>query len=322
MVWFSWGRLRSKALAIGTAGLCLAFADGAQAQTQAGSLEQVRAENEPCLGCHSEAGFSSGAHARIPRQDIAEHFVDPAVFEKSNHGKVACVTCHVTGFASFPHIEKPSRQTNTCADCHARIVLRIEEQFLKSVHERKLPKAFTCTTCHDPHVFIHEKKFSLAREIVRQDNGMCLQCHADPERFARMTKTAMRDLHAIHHWLPNADAHWAAVRCVECHTAAPQRVLSHEILAASGAERNCVACHSVDSALRVRLYRHLVAEEREQAGFLNSVIMNEAYVIGATRNRYLDLASLLLLGAVAGGIALHGAARIVAALIRRRRGHV
>jgi hypothetical protein len=69
----------------------------------------------------------------------------------------------------------------------------------------------------------------------------------------------------------------------------------------------------------VRLYRHRLEEERETAGFINTLILNEAYVIGATRNRYLDAGFGLVAAAVVGGIALHGLARWVAALRRRRR---
>jgi hypothetical protein len=286
------------------------------------AIRKAREANSACLGCHTESGFRSGSHPEIPAKDMEGLFKDAALFEASNHGKVECVACHVTGFNTFPHTPKEVRKTNSCEECHARTFLRIEEQFLKSVHEQKLPQTFTCTSCHDPHVFVHQKRFQDIRAVVRQDNGMCLQCHANPERFAQMTKAAVRDLHAIHAWLPNREAHWDAVRCVECHTPEPQKILSHEILAAARAERNCVSCHSVDSALRVRLYRFLVEQEREQAGFINSVIVNEAYVIGATRNRYVDQLSYLLLALVAGGIALHALARVVAALVRKRKGHV
>ena len=282
-------------------------------------LEKIKAANGQCLDCHSEEGFASGRHPEFSRQAIEEHFVDPDTFEASNHGHVECVACHVTGFTKFPHLEPPSTATNFCDECHTRIFLRIEDQFLKSVHAQDLSEKFTCTTCHDPHVFRQETHFSQVREAVAQDNGMCLGCHEDPEKFAIYSLEEPPDLAEIHDWLPNIRTHWDSVRCVECHTPEPGKVVSHEILAANRAERDCVACHSVESSLRVRLYRHRVAEEREKAGFLNSVIMNEAYVIGATRNRYLDLASFILSGVVVAGIALHGLGRLVAAWVRRRR---
>ena len=211
-----------------------------------------------------------------------------------------------------------------CDECHTRKFLRIEDQFAKSVHAKdEIKDKFTCSTCHDPHVFQHEKYLSSPREAVQQDNTMCLQCHGSDEAFAQMTKEPRPDLAEKHEWLPNNPLHWAAVRCVECHTPVPKKVLSHEILNAEKAEKNCVACHSTDSTLRVRLYRHVVETEHEQvgyfAGFVNSMILNEAYIIGATRNRYLDIVFGIVSVLVISGIAVHSVLRILAGWRRRRR---
>lgn len=285
-------------------------------------IERIRRANAQCLDCHSEAGMQALTRPDVNKAALAGRLVDPEAFLKSNHANVECVACHVTGFKEFPHAEVAKQQINNCDECHTRQFLRIEDQFAKSVHAKKAkeqPGSFTCVTCHDPHVFLKASHFSTTRQAVRQDNAMCLQCHASDERFAQLSKDARPDLQKIHDWLPNTPLHWAAVRCVECHTPVPQSILSHEILPAERAEKNCVACHSANSTLRVRLYRHLVEEERETVGFINSVILNEAYVIGATRNRYLDMAFGLATAVVVGGIALHGLARFVAGLRRRRR---
>jgi len=108
---------------------------------------------------------------------------------------------------------------------------------------------------------------------------------------------------------------------VECHTppsTVRQLSLSHEILAKDRAERECVTCHTRDSSLRTRLYRHLIAEEEETAGFANAVILRSAYVVGATRNTYVDTAGTWLLGLTVAGVLVHGVLRIFAALRRRR----
>jgi len=59
------------------------------------------------------------------------------------------------------------------------------------------------------------------------------------------------------------------------------------------------------------LYKHKVQEERSKAGFYNGVIMNEGYVIGANRNYYLGVISLVMFGFVAFGIAIHATLRIL-----------
>lgn len=94
-------------------------------------------------------------------------------------------------------------------------------------------------------------------------------------------KKARPDIDKIHEWLPNAPRHWEAVRCVECHTPESTHsklALSHEILDKEQAQRNCVSCHSKDTALRTRLYRHMAQEETNEMGFLNSAVLGDAYV--------------------------------------------
>ena len=58
------------------------------------------------------------------------------------------------------------------------------------------------------------------------------------------------------------------------------------------------------------LYKHQSLEAREKYGFLNAVVMNEAYVIGANRNYFLNLVSVIIFGLVMGGLAIHIIARI------------
>ncbi len=291
-------------------------------EISAADLERIRQSNAKCLECHSEDGLHDLTRTDVDKEKLATFLVKPDLYADSNHGNVECVACHVKGFAEFPHAEADKKQINWCDECHTRQFLRIEDQFFKSVHAKKseeTPGSFTCVTCHDPHVFLQASHFSTTRAAVRQDNDMCLQCHASDERFAQVSKDARPDLEALHDWLPNTPLHWNAIRCVECHTPVPKKVLSHEILPAEKAEKNCVACHSVNSSLRVRLYRHLVEEERETVGFVNSVILNEAYVIGATRNRYLDMFFGVFAVVITAGFGLHGLVRILAAIRRRRR---
>ena len=309
------------------AGLVLAIAstDALAKKTteiSAADLERVRQNNAKCLECHSEDGMRTVERDDVDKQKLGALLVHPEVFQKSSHGVVECVACHVKGFTEFPHAEGKKKLVNWCDECHTRKFLRIEDQFFKSVHAKiadKKPDAFTCTTCHDPHVFIQESNFKQTRNAVRQDNDACLQCHGSNQRFAEISTETQPDLTKVHDWLPNNPLHWDAVRCVECHTPVPGKVFSHEILSADKAEKNCVSCHSVESSLRVRLYRHRVAEERETAGFLNSIILNEAYVIGATRNRYLDMSFGIIGAVVLAGIGLHGLGRMIAAVFRKRR---
>ena len=96
-------------------------------------------------------------------------------------------------------------------------------------------------------------------------------------------------------------------------------MLSHEILNKEKAEKKCLSCHSANSALKVRLYRHLVKDEQQRLGFTNSVILSNSYVIGATRHPLLDGALIGLVALTLVGVLAHGVIRIVAATLRRDR---
>jgi hypothetical protein len=83
----------------------------------------------------------------------------------------------------------------------------------------------------------------------------------------------------------------------------------HLILSAKSAVRECVECHTANSALTEKLFRHMATEDR-QSGFLNSVILNNYYMVGATQNKMLDEFMWGLFGLSLLGILLHGATRL------------
>jgi hypothetical protein len=115
-----------------------------------------------------------------------------------------------------------------------------------------------------------------------------------------------------HEWLPNQAAHFASVRCIECHTSLSDSVLvAHHVQPMELAVKNCSECHSKNSILMASLYKHEAKESRKQYGFINGVILNEAYVIGANRNEILSFAGILLFFLVLGGISVHIIARII-----------
>ena len=145
------------------------------------------------------------------------------------------------------------------------------------------------------------------------------------EKLLRKRNDAARGIAkeaSVADWLPNTKAHWKAVRCVECHTpeVAAGKMLSHEILNKEKAEKKCLTCHSTDSSLKTRLYRHMVKDEQQRLGFTNSVILSNSYVIGATRHPQLDKIVIGFIGLTLVGVLGHGAVRFIAALRRRNNG--
>jgi hypothetical protein len=70
------------------------------------------------------------------------------------------------------------------------------------------------------------------------------------------------------------------------------------------AVKKCNECHSRSSMLMASLYKFQSKEQRRD-GFFNGIILNESYVIGANRNEYLNLLSLIIFGLVVIIIVVH-----------------
>jgi predicted CXXCH cytochrome family protein len=291
------------------------------------TIEQVRKWNAECFACHTEAALHKPPRPDMDMAKLAQALTDPAAYAKSNHSGMACRTCHLDTYRDYPHAVagKPKPETLACNECHAQKAWRVEDQVAKSVHSKNLSGKFTCNTCHNAHVYTKAELLKDPAKVVAQDNGICLNCHESDKKFAEFggTLTPQKkrpDIDAIHAWLPNTKRHWQAVRCIDCHTPASTTrtlAMSHEILNKDKAQRDCVTCHTKDSALRTRLYRHMAETETASLGFLNSAVMGESYVIGATRNTYLDLLGLGMVGLTLAGVVGHGLIRFVIA--RRRR---
>lgn len=322
-----WGIAVAPLLAV----LLLAWPAAAQTKgaipTDPALVEKIQKSNAECIACHTEGALKAPPRADMDLEKLRDALVDPALFATSNHAGMECKVCHGQGYAAFPHDTGAKALISTCGECHAQKSMRIETQYEKSIHAQHLKDKFTCQTCHDPHVYKVAAKLGDPRRIVSQDNAMCLDCHNSDLRFASfgMTLTPVKrrpDIDTIHAWLPNTRLHWQAVRCVECHTpVSPTKSLglSHEIVGKDKAEKNCVACHTRQTALSTRLYRHLAEQETEQLGFVNSVMLRSAYIVGATRNVHLDTAALWLFGLTVAGLGAHGVIRLVLTVIRRRR---
>ncbi len=249
------------------------------------SASELDAASKACLECHADGKEKMG---------------------DSIHAALGCGGCH-SGCDAVPH--KPRKEpARDCTSCHSDNVQpyfmsRTAHEVRASVHSRVVDENFACTSCHSPHEFIPVRKMTGVPQVIGIANSACLACHDKPELAQK------------HTWIPMWELHTRSARCVDCHTPGREDTV-HLILSARSAQRDCVACHGRDSLLLDKLYKHVAREERK-SGFVNAAIMNNAYMIGATKYEGLDRASLIGFGAVGAGIALHALARSAAA--RRRR---
>jgi len=69
--------------------------------------------------------------------------------------------------------------------------------------------------------------------------------------------------------------------------------VSHLINPIEKAVKRCNECHSQNSMLMSTLYKFQSKEQRND-GFFNGIILNQSYVIGANRNEYLNILSIII----------------------------
>lgn len=275
-------------------------------------------ENQQCFNCHGNEKFyyyNDWLERDIKERMNPYYIIDSALFYQSNHKTFRCIDCHSMDYAEFPHNrELRMEPIYECMDCHGYDdnyaeynFEKIEEEFHKSVHSTNHDEEFTCWMCHDPHTYkINARTNFSVKEVIKYDNEICLSCHADIDKYQLLTTKSNPNILETHDWLPNQEAHFMNVRCIECHTQVQDNLLvAHNVEPKENAVKKCVECHSANSLLMASLYRYRAVERRNEFGFLNGAILTEAYVIGANGHPLLRMASIVIFVVVLLVIAIH-----------------
>jgi hypothetical protein len=292
-------------------------------QVQKGIENNLFAEdNEKCLICHGEPYFEiEDTTTGITRNRMMcdDYLISRDEFYQSNHWSFACTDCHSYDFEIFPH-PVPARleEPYNCIDCHGYdeqyAQFKFEEiqlEYDSSTHAKI--DGFSCWKCHDPHSYeVTARNTDDFEKVILYGNNICLECHSNYDQFRLLTDREETQIVETHQWLPNQRAHFESVRCIECHTAISDSILiAHTILPMEKAVKKCTECHSADSRLMATLYKFQSMEARRTNGFLNAIIMNQSYVIGANRNIILNILSFLIFGGVIFVILIHTFFRII-----------
>ena len=272
-------------------------------------------ENESCFRCHGEKYYTlsepvTGIEKKRMMSD--QYRFERKDFYQSNHKTFACLDCHAFGFEEFPHpLSARLEEPYACMDCHGYDEAyaqyhfeEIDEEYANSAHSEI--DGFSCWKCHNAHTYkINIRNTTNLEQTIVYDNNICLECHANIVNYALLTEIEEIDLVNKHDWLPNQVAHFASVRCIECHTTINDSILvAHDVRPKEEAVKKCTECHSSNSRLMSTLYKFQSKENRKN-GFVNAVILNESYVIGANRNVFLNYASIALFGFVVFVICVH-----------------
>lgn len=274
-------------------------------------------ENERCLKCHGQERYeydNESLGTTVKDLMCTDRIIPRDDFYRANHRKFACTDCHSADYNTFPHPGELRMELKyNCLDCHggdeafAKFNFEgIDAAYKQSVHYKLEEYGYTCWSCHNPHSYrINIRNSQNLKETILYDNNICLHCHSDQNRLNLMSDEMNADIMKTHEWLPNQASHFKNVRCIECHAKANDTLLvSHQILKKDEAVKRCNECHSRNSLLMASLYKFKSKEQRRD-GFFNGIILNESYVIGANRNEYLNIFSIVVFGFVLLVIGVH-----------------
>lgn len=281
-------------------------------------------ENSKCFKCHGSPMYSfynDVLERNVTKRMNPYFLVDSVSFYDQNHSSFVCIDCHSYDYRTFPHDNELQMDLMpSCFDCHEGDDAtaeynfeKIDHEFLESVHSTKHSDEFTCWMCHNPHTYkINARNNENIKETIIYDNNICLSCHADYNKYQLITHEKNSNIIEKHDWLPNQIAHFASVRCIECHTQSADDILvAHHILAKDEAVKKCVECHSSNSMLMASLYKYQAQESRRKYGFFNAAILSDSYIIGANRNLYLNILSAAIFGIIIFLILIHAILRII-----------
>ncbi len=288
------------------------------------SKHKNSSENEKCFQCHGQSKYTyinEGTKKVITKKMYVELILKRSVFYESNHREFKCIDCHSEEYQTFPHAGTLRMEVKpNCLDCHggdekyAKFHFEnIEKEFQASVHSEKHGSDFTCWMCHNAHTYLITARTSEnIKQTIAYDNAICLNCHSDINEYQLLTNKEIPNLIKKHDWLPNQKLHFQSVRCIECHTKKinDSTLVGHKILPKKQAVKRCEECHSTNSVLLASLYRYKIKEIRTTQGFFKGVIANDSSVIGANRNFFLNVISVIIAAFVLIGIFIHTLFRI------------
>ncbi len=279
-------------------------------------------DNERCFKCHGQKVYeytNENFGRQIKALMFSERFIERSRYYQSNHKSFSCTDCHSEEYTKFPHSgELRMAQIYNCIDCHggdekfAKFHFEeIEGEYKNSIHFKLEEEGFSCWKCHGPHDYkINIRNVTNLKETILYDNNICLNCHANFSHFQLLSEREEINILKKHEWLPNQATHFKSVRCIECHAEINDTVIvSHLIKSKEEAVKRCNECHSQNSLLMSTLYKFESKEQRKD-GFFNGIILNQSYVIGANRNEYLNIISLVIFACIILIIGVHSYFRI------------
>ncbi len=265
-----------------------------------------------CISCHIKSENQTTFSKSLVNYEKSVH---GSQLMSGNQNAATCIDCHGTH-----DLQKASSPTSTvnklniskvCGKCH----ISTAHEYEMSIHGKALANGNedspSCTFCHGEHDIAKIPEITPAvfsanhinkTTFIENQMVYCVVCHVDK---AMMDKYNVSTVEKAHEWLPKMSIHWETVRCIDCHSSFSPPHMSHDILPPEKTVQKCEECHSKNSILMTKLYKHEKERSREKFGFINGTILSDAYVVGTTRNLILDTGFIMLLSITAIFILLH-----------------
>ena len=132
-------------------------------------------ENSDCFACHEDASLTTERQGKA-----VSLYVDQAIFSKSVHADLSCVTCHIgLEGKEMPH-EVPVAPVQ-CGTCHSSE----EDLHKESLHGKAVARgdalAPNCQSCHGSHAIVPVKSRESAVAPVKVP-FVCGRCHQEGTR--------------------------------------------------------------------------------------------------------------------------------------------
>lgn len=272
---------------------------------------------ETCFKCHSQKHFSyhdKNADEEIKGLMPKRMILNPEEYYSSVHKNFSCTDCHSGDFKKYPHPEELKSEVHfSCIDCHGGDPAyskfsfeAVNSDYRKSIHHNLENKGFSCWNCHDPHSYrIVARESKNIKETVQYNNGICLNCHSDGDRFGIYTEKPPSDISRKHRWLPEQSLHFESVRCTDCHAERNEKTLvSHLIVNKENAVRNCSDCHSENSTAMISLIT-LWSKDEDLSDYSKEEALSALSLTGSREYPFINKLSIILLIAVLLMIGIH-----------------
>jgi len=220
-------------------------------------------ENSDCFACHEDASLTTERRGKA-----VSLYIDQAIFSKSVHADLSCVTCHsdLEG-KEMPH-EVPVAPVQ-CGTCHTSE----EDLHKESLHGKAVARgdalAPNCQSCHGSHAIVPVRSRESAVAPVKIP-FVCGRCHQEGTRVQKEREIPQSRIlenysESIHAEGLLKKGLVVSANCASCHT--PHFILPHTDPRSSIARANiattCTVCHTQIEEVHRKVIKGELWEKQE-----------------------------------------------------------